>query len=257
MIAPGSGIRNQHMRSIFQTLAGRLAFWLTLPLLLPQALGVRRRALRLPAAEGPDHGEYGNGMPLSLLALGDSIIAGVGARQTCDALPARFAASLATRSGQCVQWHAKGQGGDAITELLIAIRKMSPTHEADVILVSIGVNEVTGLSSTRKWRQGLAQLTGLLRKRWPKAVLLFIGLPPMADFPALPQPLAAVLGLRAAHFDREMAAVLAPDTRARHVPVTLHGGEGLFCDDGFHPSEESYAFIGEVLADEAIPMLKC
>jgi lysophospholipase L1-like esterase len=256
MIAPGPGSQEQHMRPIFHTLAGRLAFWLMLPLLLPQALGVRRRSVRLQGAKGPDHGQVGNGKPLKLLALGDSIIAGVGVRQTCNALPARFAGSLALRSGRNVYWHAAGKSGNAIAELLIRIHELPPDTEADLILVSIGVNEVTGLSSTRKWCRGLGQLTRLLRDRWPTAILLFIGLPPMADFPALPQPLASVLGMRAAHFDRQMAAVLAADARSRHVPVALPEGEGLYCDDGFHPSEGSYALIGEVLAKTAIPMLK-
>ena len=197
------------MRPVLNTLTGRILFWLSLPLLVPQAMAVRRRALRLPAAGGPDHGVFGQGDPLELLALGDSIIAGVGAGHSRDALPAQFAAALASPGRHQVHWLARGDSGDVVDDLLTTINTLDAGTQAHVILVSIGVNEVTGLSSSRKWRRGLQQLIDTLRSRWPHALLMFLGLPPMADFPALPQPLASTLGKRAAHFDRMMAMMLA------------------------------------------------
>ena len=50
----------------------RLAALLLSPVLLLQALHVRRHALRLPEADGARTGRVGDGTPLSLLILGDS-----------------------------------------------------------------------------------------------------------------------------------------------------------------------------------------
>jgi hypothetical protein len=59
-------------------LLSRLAFWLMLPVTAVQGLWLRRRATRLPGAMGDRRGVSGEGADFHLLALGDSIIDGVG-----------------------------------------------------------------------------------------------------------------------------------------------------------------------------------
>ena len=57
-----------------------LLFWGLFPLLIPQALWVRKTAPRTAPAAGPRSGTVGDGRPIRLVGVGDSIIAGVGAR---------------------------------------------------------------------------------------------------------------------------------------------------------------------------------
>ena len=95
----------------------RLLFWSTLPLLLPQALWVRRRTPRFAAPAGAEGGRVeargspdpsraqGDATPippLRLVGLGDSIIAGVGATVAAECLTAQFAREVATRRGAAV-----------------------------------------------------------------------------------------------------------------------------------------------------------
>ena len=65
------------------------------PILLFQGKRVRSGILRLPEPEGPRAGKTGDGPPISVLLLGDSATAGVGAATQSDAL-----------SGQLVEWLA-------------------------------------------------------------------------------------------------------------------------------------------------------
>jgi hypothetical protein len=60
-------------------LVGRAVVYALFPVLLSQAFALRRHALTLVPAAGPGTGRIGRGEPLRFLAIGDSIIAGVGA----------------------------------------------------------------------------------------------------------------------------------------------------------------------------------
>ena len=88
-----------------------LLFWAALPFLVPQALYVRRTAPRFAPAGGPTTGSTGDGDDARLLAIGDSIIAGVGASELPKALVGQTARSLATTKGCRVSWQALGVSG--------------------------------------------------------------------------------------------------------------------------------------------------
>lgn len=231
-------------------LAARAAFWLLLPVTAAQGLWLRGRATRLPGAAGERHGVTGAGEVLHLLAIGDSIIDGVGAGHMQASLPVRFAAALAECCGRQVRWRVEGASGHAARHVVERLAALDSALPADVVLISVGVNDVTGLSSTRHWRRSLRRLLGAIRGRWPDALVLFTGLPPMAVFPLPPQPLRFSLGLRAATLDRIASAELARDPRAVHVPTRIDPGRHDFCADGFHPSADSCNLWARGLAAE-------
>jgi len=89
----------------------RLLFWTLFPFVLPQAIRVRNNAPRFPGAGGPKDGTTGEGPPLRLLAVGDSIIAGVGAENLSKALVGQAAMQLAGRLKCQVAWTARGSIG--------------------------------------------------------------------------------------------------------------------------------------------------
>ncbi len=73
-------------------------------------------------------------------------------------------------------------------------------------------------------------------------------MPPLGRFPALPQPLRAVLGLRARLLDRAAARLAPRLPRVAHLPITLAVTPALFCADGFHPGPAGYREWGALLA---------
>lgn len=226
----------------------RLAFWLMLPITAVQGLWLRRRATRLPGASGDRHGASGQGEDFHLLALGDSIIDGVGTRVMERSLPVQFAAALAAQNGQRVVWRVDGASGRNIQDLLDRLKQDGHPPRADLVLISIGVNDVTGLSSTRHWRRSLDQLLTGIHERWPSARIVFAGLPSMERFPLPPQPLRFSLGLRAAVLDRIAESVVGDHPGAMHVPTRIDPQHHDFCEDGFHPSAKSCTLWARELA---------
>jgi len=231
-------------------LFSRLAFLSSLPVSAVQGMWLRRTALRLPEAGGARYGVTGLGADLHLLALGDSIIAGVGTGIMEHSLPVQFAKALAAIRACAVQWRVEGANGADITDLRECIGGLPGDCTADLILISIGVNDVTGLSSTRHWRRQLQGLADDIRQRWPRAGAVFAGLPPMGHFPLPPQPLRFTLGHRAATLDAIAARVVASQPGMLHVPTEISPLEHGFCEDGFHPSAKSCEFWASVLAEK-------
>jgi lysophospholipase L1-like esterase len=232
----------------------RWLFWSTVPWLLPQALWVKRRTPRFAAPAGAEHGHVdvagSSGANLRLLGLGDSIIAGVGAQAAEECLSARLAQQIAHRCQRSVEWTNVGRIGATTSRVLGALTQRLPSHSADVILVSVGVNDVTSLRRREGWSQEIRALADTLAVHSPEAPVLFLGLPPMHVFPALPSPLRQTLGLRARLLDETLASTLANHSRARHVPIALSATPDMFCADGFHPSPAAYAVIAAALADQ-------
>lgn len=230
-----------------------LLFWSLFAPLIPQALWVRKTAARFPPADGPATGDIGQGdTTIRLLAIGDSIVAGVGAHTLCNALVGQAAASLAQATGTRVKWTASGRSGltsrDVARRMVPRVADTADDAPFDAILVSAGVNDVISLHHIGRWRKDLDALLQALSSRWSGAVIAFSGLPPMNHFPALPQPLRALLGMRARHFDRELRAILDGYPQAVHIPLDFEARPGSFSDDGFHPSEQSYAEFGAMAA---------
>ena len=147
-----------------------------------------------------------------------------------------------------MRWRLEGRNGANISDLRRQIHQLEQNQEADVILISIGVNNVTGLCSTREWRSQVKALLEDLRTRWPKARVVFAGLPPMGKFPLPPQPLRFTLGLRAATLDRIAAEVVSGHSNMLHIPTDIDPVEQEFCEDGFHPSAESCNYWAKELA---------
>ena len=225
-----------------------IGFWLLLPLAAVQGLWLRRTATRLPEASGLRNGTCGKGKQLQLLALGDSIVAGVGTGSIDKSLPVQFAQALAAAGGCCVHWNVEGRNGADISDLRQSIKQLQPGLQSNVILISIGVNDVTGLSSTRYWCSQVNHLVFELRDKWPRAGVVFAGLPPMGQFPLPPQPLRFVLGQRAARLDSIAADIISCQPGMQHIPTDINPIEQEFCEDGFHPSAESCAFWASELA---------
>lgn len=196
-----------------------LLFWPGVALVFPQALYVRRHALRFGAAEGEAHGSVGSGPPVSLLGLGDSIIEGVGAGTHQQGLVACVAAELALRRGHAVSWSALGKTGANAAGVRALFQQHLPPEPVDYVLVSVGVNDTTGLVSVPRWQRELHGLFADLRAHSPQARVLLCGLPPMQQSPLLPAPLSWLGGLRAWQLDDAARAVANHYPQLQHIPM--------------------------------------
>ena len=232
----------------------RLAFWTLFPLVVPQALIVRRTAPRFAGAAGNNTGCVGEGDRSKLLAVGDSIIAGVGAGSLVNALVGKSAKSIASRFDVCVEWTAMGKIGATAESLRGSIIPRIPAQEYDVIVVSTGVNDVTGLKRSSTFERHLRGIVSSLQEHSPNAQIVMLGVPPLGAFPLLPRPLRWVLGMRAQTFDRIARRVANEQPGARHLPVEFEPDPTKFAADGYHPSESSYTDLGELIGQSLTPV---
>jgi len=215
------------------------------PLLLAQGLYVRKVTPRLPEAAGVRSGEAGTGPPLRLLILGDSAAAGVGAETQQQALAGQLAARLA--SDHRLTWQLWAANGRTSGQCLALLERQA-AEPFDAVLISLGVNDVTGGLSLGKWLQQQNLLTELLLGKFSARHILFTPLPPMHHFPALPQPLRWVLGMRARRFNLALQAFVADRRQCGLLAFDLPMQPKFIASDGFHPSVTTYALWAEQAA---------
>jgi lysophospholipase L1-like esterase len=239
-------------------LASTLSIALLAPVLVAQGRRVRRTTPRLPEAPGPRTGEAaGRGAPVRLLVLGESTAAGVGAADHQEGLAGQVARGLAAASGRPVHWRVLGRNGATAATTRQALLAPAPDVAADVAVVALGVNDTLRLHAPARWTADLRALIDDVRARCGPIPVVLAAVPPMGRFPALPQPLRGVLGLRATVLDRAAARLAAESDAVHHVPVPLPPDEvaRFFCADRFHPSPRGYAQWGAALGRAAAAAL--
>lgn len=217
------------------------------PLLLAQGLYVRRVTPRLPEPAGPRAGEAGAGAPLRLLITGDSAAAGVGAPTQDEALAGRLVEALAVHFR--ISWRLVARTGNTTAQTLAELATL-PAEPFDVVVTSLGVNDVTGGVGMSRWLAQQRALVDMLRGKFAARQVLLSALPPMHLFPALPQPLRWYLGGRAARFNQLLGEWAPQQEGCRLVTADFAPDPGVMAADGFHPGPEAYAVWGRRLAAE-------
>ena len=192
---------------------------------------------------------------LSLYLIGESTVAGVGARTHELALSGQLALRLAEALARPVHWGALGlisaRARDCL-ELLVEL-ELIPRLErapADLIVFALGVNDTTKLTARAQWREALDQIVQRVREK-TSCPILFTSLPPMEHFRALPQPLRVMLGARARMLDGDIARIAHRSPGVHHHHAELEFEPDYLASDGFHPSELGYARWGAQLAVQA------
>ncbi|MCF6233917.1 MAG: SGNH/GDSL hydrolase family protein [Rhodobacteraceae bacterium] len=216
-----------------------------LPVLLTQGRAVRRKALILPEPGGPRSGQTGTGPALRVLIAGDSSAAGVGAKTQNDALAGQVAAALAPDFA--VDWRLVAETGASTATMHATLSQMNP-ERFDVAILALGVNDVTGAVTRRRWIARQSGLHRMLQGRFGVQRIYASGLPPMGLFPLLPQPLRWILGAQATRLDKALAGIAARDEVVHHIPFDLPHEARYFAEDGYHPSPPAYALWAGVLA---------
>jgi len=217
------------------------------PVLVAQALRTRRRAPVLPEAVGPRRGIVGEGRTLRLLIVGDSSGAGVGVRTQDEALSGHLTRTLAQAAGMRVHWQLVAQSGITSAQALALLQSVRPAP-ADVAVVVLGVNDVIDQVPSQRAVQQRATLADWLLANTGVRHVVFAPLPPMHQFPLLPQPLRWIVGSDARRHDAALAQWAGTRTDVSHVPISMSLAADCMATDGFHPGEPVYRTCGEALA---------
>lgn len=216
------------------------------PVLVVQGYRVKKHTPRLPEPPGPREGIAGEGRTIRLLILGDSAGAGVGAKHQNDALSGRLVHHLSKT--YCVHWHLIAETGATTKSTLETISKLH-REPFDVVVTSLGVNDVTSGMRLSHWRHQQLMLRELLRDQFDAKAIICTCLPPMHRFPALAQPLRWYIGRRAAEFDKDLQRQLVNEGNSHYLNLNVPGDLELMASDGFHPGPQVYKAWGKAAAD--------
>lgn len=238
-----------HARNRRSSLISHWLATLTLgPLLLAQGHHVRRNVPLLPEPDGLREGVEGTGPPLRLLIFGDSAAAGVGASTQRDALSGQLAAAL--KDSFEVHWKLVARTGATSRDALHTLNEL-PAEPFDIVVTSLGVNDVTARLTLREWQRGQLRLISLLEQKFAARHIFLSALPPMHRFPALPQPLRWYIGSRAMQFNQALARLAGQRPGCKFVALgyTDLATESM-ATDGFHPGPAVYRKWAEAVAEQ-------
>ena len=121
--------------------------------------------------------------------------------------------------------------------------------------LSVGVNDVLKLERSGRFRRQLLKLVRDLRTHSPDAVIAYLGLPPLGDFPKLRRPLRWIVGYRVRKFDAVARDALTRVPSVLHIPMRFSPRADMFANDGLHPSETSQRRLAKLIAGELTPRI--
>jgi len=218
------------------------------PFLYIQGQVTRWKVGVLPDAGGDKNGKYGEGEKAAkLFVIGESTVAGLGARTHEFALAGQFARQLSGLIARPVEWKVIGKNGVTARRTIDELIPQMPDDEFDYILVGLGGNDVMRLSSPRKWRTDMLELLGILRDKNPDAIIFITNCPMIILSPIMPEPVKTILWNLSRMHDANITEFTAGMDRIFYYPqpvgVVLEG----FFADGIHPSEQGYRDWSEAM----------
>lgn len=225
------------------------------PFLYLQGRYTRWKVGRLPDAAGAAAGVCrneteenfgGEGKNLNLLAIGESTVAGVGAKNHREALTGQFSRHLSRETGRTVRWHALGKSGITVRRTLRELVPIIPAKKFEVIVVALGGNDVFTLTSPQNFRRDMSRLLEILRERNPSATIFLANVPMVRDFLAMPHPLKYVLTELAKLHHFNQIDLVARFENVFYFDDVEKVDEDFF-SDGIHPSAVGYDLWSEAM----------
>lgn len=210
------------------------------PFLYIQGRITRWKVGLLPEASDPAGTVGEGGESVKLLVLGESTVAGLGARTHELALGGQFAKGLSERIGKAVNWTVVGRNGVTARRTIDELLPLVPKEKFDYVLLGIGGNDVMKLSSPKKWRRDMLDLIGLVREANPEAVIFISNCPMIVHSPIMPQPIKGILWSLSKMHNANILEFTSGMDRLYYYPQPVDVDFDGFWADGIHPSEKGY-----------------
>jgi lysophospholipase L1-like esterase len=183
------------------------------------------------------------GAPLTYIVLGDSTAAGQGGNYE-QGIAVSTARELAkTHAVTMTNLAVSGaKTGDVLRDQVDAAARLHP----DLVLISVGANDITHLTCVRSMRRHLTAILARLRAANPNVAIVLTGSPDMGAPPRIPRPLRPIAAWRTRRTNEMFVAVARAQqvTFARIAETTgplFRADPTLFASDLFHPNDRGYA----------------
>lgn len=209
-----------------------------------------------PSPEPVTLGEKGKA--LTYVVLGDSTAAGQGAKyskgiamQSATHLSEKYTVTLTNFS------FSGAKVSDVLSKQLPKLEQITP----DLVLISVGANDVTHITSLSTLEENLGRIVTELRKINCDVKIVLTGSPAMETTRLFAQPLRFVSGLQGRRVNNVFDSVIEKYDLT-HAPIALKTkpyflkDDSLFSSDRFHPNEKGYAVWSEVINEALDKTLK-
>ena len=175
--------------------------------------------------------------------LGDSTAAGVGADYQQGIAMGTTRQLEGTRRVEMSNLAISGARiGDVLRDQLPRALTLHP----DLILLSVGANDVTHLTTVASMRKDLREIVTRLRAASPNVAIVITGSPDMGAPPRIPRLLRGIAAWKTRQVNRMFVAEAA-GLSLTFAPIAERTGplfrsdRSLFAADRFHPNERGYA----------------
>lgn len=196
--------------------------------------------------------------PVPIVWLGDSLAAGVGAGHSGAAFPRR-AAELLSDMGCSVDLSCLAVSGARVRDVLASQlpQVLDRLDERTVVVVTVGSNDVAGLTTPRRFHSEYRQLLTTIGDTG--ATVVAVGLPAISAATVIPQPLRSVAGWVGRRADRKVRR-LADRHGAHYVAIGVTPPRGTdwavyLAADRWHPNDDTYHLWAEGMVAMLSPLL--
>ena len=224
-----------------------------LPILYFQAKRIRKKVPLLPEAIEPNGIAYStnqNEKEISILALGESTMAGVGVTYHKEGLVGTFAKEWAHLNRTSVSWSVYARSGYTAQKVQQKLIPKIEKSNFDIIIISLGANDAFKLKNVISWQKDIRKLINTLRAIYPNAPIAFFNMPPIQEFPAFSFLMKIIIGKKVDILGRGLFEVTQiPNVFYFKDKITLDTWvlkmnkeykDADFFSDGIHPSKLTY-----------------
>lgn len=195
---------------------------------------------------GDGAGEAG-AVPVRLVVLGDSAARGYGLQVATEAFPQLLAGHVGRALGRSVAVTSLATDGHRTVDVAAMQAEDPVVLDADVVVVSVGVNDAIRLTRRRALASATRHLLDAVTAAAPVgAAVVLVPCPDLSAAPGFPPPLGWLVGWRCRRVERAQVRVAAdagvPTVRLPRPDATMFG------DDGFHPGVSGHVAMAEVVA---------
>ncbi len=193
----------------------------------------------------------GKGAPLDYVVIGDSTAIGQGAdyKESIAYNSAKFLAKNHTVT--LTNYGVSGAiAGEVLRDQVDAAAKQKP----DVVLICLGANDVTHLSSLKSVEKNITAIITALQKNNKHVKIVLTGAPAMGVVPRFPFIVKLLATIRTDQVNKVIQRVADKKgvTRVKIAeitgPIFLKKPE-LFAKDNFHPNSKGYAVWTPIIVD--------
>lgn len=206
------------------------------PILIIQGKYVRKVTPKLPEAKGKRVYNDKQQGATKVLIVGDSAAAGVGVSDQADALLGQIKQAFNTEE---VNLTLMASTGSTTKDTLAQLTTVA-NEPYDLIVISLGVNDVTRNISRQAFIEKQQALFELLKQKFSPRLIISTSIPPMHQFPALPNPLRWFVGRRAKILNQDLYDLSQNHTNVYFLRLSLPEDPSLIATDGFHPGPAVY-----------------